>query len=150
MNTDMKSYVVRFEDSLRNIGRRISDQFSKMSCHGLTDPQYRILMVISAKGPYKVTELADLMGVKPSAITVMIGRLVTQGLVERKHQENDRRVVLLSTTDEGNVVVAQLKEALSGIIENSFGKLSEAEVEHMVVTLEKIARDLYIPESGEH
>ena len=38
------------------------------------------------------------MYVKPSAITVMIDRLIDQELVERYHDKDDRRVVIIELT----------------------------------------------------
>ncbi len=41
------------------------------------------------------------MYVKPSAITVMIDRLIDQELVERYHDKDDRRVVVIELTKKG-------------------------------------------------
>ena len=148
METDMKKYAERFGNSLQVIRKRLINDFTDMPSQGLTPPQFHILMIIQDKGPFKVTALAELMGVKPSAITVMIDKLVSLGFVQRKDQENDRRVVLLSITDEGVRTVAELKARSNEIIGGYFSKCSVEESESMVRTLEKITQELSIQESG--
>lgn len=106
--------------------------------------------MVKEKGPCKVTALAELMGVKPSAITVMIDKLVGHGLISRQHQEDDRRVVLLSITDKGIQSVEQLKQQSNQIIGVYFSKCSPEEIENMVQTLEKITDGLLAQERGRH
>ncbi len=50
------------------------------------------------------------MYVKPSAITVMIDRLIDQELVERYHDKDDRRVVIIELTKKGK---ARVEEAMT-------------------------------------
>ncbi len=138
----MKHYAERFGNALQLIRKRLLSNFTELSGQGLTPPQFHILMIIHEKGPFKVTALAELMGVKPSAITVMIDKLVSMGFVERKDQENDRRVVLLSITKEGVRMVNLLKARSNEIIGGFFAACSVEEVESMVRTLEKITSGL--------
>ena len=44
---------------------------------------------------------------RPSSVTAIIDGLVARGLVDRTHQEDDRRRIALRLTEEGERVLAQ-------------------------------------------
>lgn len=52
---------------------------------------------------FKSDNISKKMYVKPSAITVMIDRLIDQELVERYHDKDDRRVVIIELTKRGKL-----------------------------------------------
>lgn len=49
----------------------------------VTLPQYRTLVVLVSRGPQRVADLADALGVLPSTATRMLDRLVAKDLVRR-------------------------------------------------------------------
>lgn len=59
-------------------------------------------------GPQTSSQLADLLGVTPSAITAMVESLVRRGLATRSHDPNDRRVIMVRVTEAGSAVVDRL------------------------------------------
>jgi long-chain acyl-CoA synthetase len=72
----------------------------------LTLPQYRVLGVL-AEGSNAATALASRLAVRPPSVTALIDGLVARGLVDRKHEEGDRRRITLRLTDEGQRIVAE-------------------------------------------
>ena len=81
-----------------SIGKKMQTELlEQMQATGLTPPQFYILKILDHYGASRATKLAK-MYVKPSAITVMIDRLIDQGLVERYHDKDDRRVVVIELT----------------------------------------------------
>jgi DNA-binding MarR family transcriptional regulator len=146
--SDMKPYAERFRNALQTLRRKLALDHDKQSKYGLTSPQFYILYMIREKGTCKVTALAEEMDVKPSAITVMIDRLVNHDFVERLQDKNDRRVVLMRITDEGQRVLHELEQHSNEIIGRYFSSLSSDEVEKMIETLEKITVDLSVQDSG--
>lgn len=75
--------------------------------HSITLPQFRMLIVLSTRGPMKLTVLAEHLDVQPSTATRMTDRLVHAGLVERRANPVSRREILLDLTDAGASVVAR-------------------------------------------
>jgi DNA-binding MarR family transcriptional regulator len=73
----------------------------------LTMPQMKVLMLIACKGEVPVGKLAEVMGVKASNITFILDQLETKGLIVRKSDRSDRRVVLGSLTDKGRKILEQ-------------------------------------------
>jgi DNA-binding MarR family transcriptional regulator len=68
---------------------------------GLTYPQYLLMLVLWQDGAKTVRQLADRLKLSPSAVTPLVDRLETSGLVRRRRDEADRRVVHVELTDRG-------------------------------------------------
>ena len=55
-----------------------------------------------ADGPKTAGQLSKATGLRPAATTALIDRLVAKGLVERVHNDTDRRQVLVQMTEQGH------------------------------------------------
>lgn len=51
-----------------------------------------------------MSEVAQLLGITVGTLTTAVGHLERKGYVERKKQKEDKRVVLVSLTDKGELV----------------------------------------------
>lgn len=73
--------------------------------------QLKSLLIISSKNDINSHALAENLGVTPGNITRIIESLVEQGLVVRKQNTEDRRVIYLTATDKGKELIASLMES---------------------------------------
>lgn len=71
----------------------------------ITIAQYRTLVVLASRGPQKLADLAEQLGVTPPTAGRMSDRLVRRGLVTRHRASDDRRVVRISLTAAGRRIV---------------------------------------------
>ncbi|WP_239074568.1 MarR family transcriptional regulator [Streptomyces sp. SID10853] len=76
----------------------------------LTLPQLRTLVVLDSSGPVKLAALAATMEVNASTAMRMVDRLEAGGLVDRKVNPDNRREVVLRTTDDGAALVGTVLE----------------------------------------
>jgi DNA-binding MarR family transcriptional regulator len=76
----------------------------------LTTAQLKSLFFIDNEGSTNFTKLATALGVTSSNMTGIIDRLVEQGLVSRKENPEDRRVLLLNVTEKGKELLTNLRE----------------------------------------
>jgi len=80
------------------------------SLHELGDDvtlaQHRALVELSARGPQRVADLADVLSVDRSAATRMCDRLVRKRLASRRRLSSDRRGVRVALTAQGRALVA--------------------------------------------
>jgi DNA-binding MarR family transcriptional regulator len=85
-----------------------------------TLPQYRALVALAARGPQKVSALADELGVHASTVTRMCDRLVRKGLIDRAASTESRREVVVALTPAGrsllDQVTAKRRDAIAGIV----------------------------------
>ncbi len=88
-----------------------------------TIAQYRALVVLASRGPQRMVDLADALGVAPSTAGRMCDRLVRKGLIRRHRARTDRRAVLVSVTAAGRQVVDQATARRRALIEDILRKL---------------------------
>ena len=72
----------------------------------LSPAQYRVLSFL-AGGPSNAAALARKLTVSPPSLTTVVDGLVARGLVERRHELDDRRRVGHRLTEEGTRVLEQ-------------------------------------------
>lgn len=137
MNKD--DYVVRAQTALWNTSMKIGEKVKKeLEEFGVTETQFSMLDLLSKKESHKVTDLAEKMGVKPSAVTTMIDRLTNNGLVSRRHSENDRRAVLVSITEEGREVIRKFEGKCRSVLKRYLSHLEPNELEALATIYEKL------------
>jgi long-chain acyl-CoA synthetase len=71
----------------------------------LTLPQYRALSLLG-EGDEAASALADKLAVSRPTLTGVVDGLVGRGLVQRSHDDGDRRRIGLALTDAGHRVLA--------------------------------------------
>ena len=107
----------------------------------LTLPQYRVLAIL-ADGNEAASGLAERLAVRPPSITAIIDGLVTRGLVDRRHEDSDRRRVSVRITDEGSRMVAEADRAVDEQLSSIAGHLSNKECGTALRSLELWGRAL--------
>lgn len=101
MSQPIDPLVEKIGLSMWRVQKRILSGISLHKDLGLTFPQYSLLNMISQEGSARVITLADKMEVKSSAVTVMLDRMESIGLISREPDENDRRAVVVRLTEKG-------------------------------------------------
>ncbi|MBD0380044.1 MarR family winged helix-turn-helix transcriptional regulator [Paenibacillus sedimenti] len=135
LSSDMDRFRTAFELTHRRISHAV---FAKLESD-LTMPQFFMLYMIRKESTPKQTLLAEKMGVKPSAITVMIDRLVQSGHVIRKHHESDRRIVLVDLTPLGEEVLKKAEDVHKEVLARGLSQLPPEELATLVEAFEKLA-----------
>ena len=76
----------------------------------VTLPQYRALVVLASRGPQRVIDISNELGVNPSTGTRMCDRLVRKKLIRRYRSTADRREVRLTLTPAGRHLVQEVTD----------------------------------------
>jgi long-chain acyl-CoA synthetase len=101
----------------------------------LTLPQYRVLGIL-VEGRAAASGLAGRLAVRPSSVTAIIDGLVARGLVDRTHEEDDRRRIALRLTHEGERVLAEADLAVDAYMVSIAAHLPDAEEVMVLRSLE--------------
>jgi long-chain acyl-CoA synthetase len=101
----------------------------------LTLPQYRVLGIL-VEGRAAASGLAGRLAVRPSSVTAIIDGLVARGLVDRAHEEDDRRRIALRLTHEGERVLAEADLAVDAYMVSIAAHLPDAEEVMVLRSLE--------------
>ncbi len=89
----------------------------------ITLPQWRVLVLLSTRGPLRSGVVAELLGVHPSTFTRTADRLVAAGLVSRTDNPGSRREVIIDLAAAGRRMVddatarrrAEMDSVLAGL-----------------------------------
>jgi len=93
----------------------------------LSLPQYRILGLLT-EGSAVSSALAERLAVRPPSITAVVDGLVSRGLVERRHAEDDRRRVAHVLTTKGEKLLDTANEAVASRLAGIAGSLESDEL----------------------
>ena len=109
---------------MRGIGRPDPVEMSQIASRGVPVDVHvslghvQILIALS-RGPHSVGQLAEVLGVSRPAATQLVDKLVEHGMVERRHDPQDRRVVLVD-------YVPGMREVARGITDSRRSRLAAA------------------------
>ncbi len=124
---------------LREFSRREDNELTRGQ---ITCPQMVTLDYVWRHGQVKMSALSELHSVRKSSVTVLVNRLISQKMLNRRHDEGDRRIVWVSITPKGKKVVSQILNQKQKSIEAVFCVLTAAEREQYLSTLRKIQRSI--------
>jgi DNA-binding MarR family transcriptional regulator len=88
--------------------------------------------------PMKPSEISQVHGISRPNVTTLIGKLIDQGLAQRSHDENDRRVVFISITDKGKRATLRYRKFVKEYLLNKvFNQINPDEVEEVLASMAK-------------
>lgn len=89
--------------------KQVTESYNQiLKDYGATRVQWIALYYIEKSDELRQSELATLMHAKETTIARLTGRLVKNGLIERKIDPKDRRAVKLFCTEEGHRMYTKL------------------------------------------
>ena len=77
---------------------------------GLTYPQYLALLVLWEEDGLPVKRLGERLSLDSATLTPLLKRLQTAGIVERRRDDVDERVVRISLTSKGQSLKARIQK----------------------------------------
>jgi len=106
----------------------------------ITLPQFWALGYLDCNGKSKMNDLAGHLSISPSATTGLIDRLMLQGLVVRRDDAHDRRIVWIELTAKGRGIIRSISKQKTESLIKVFGKISPGDREHYLSILEQVAK----------
>ncbi|MBJ7894550.1 MarR family winged helix-turn-helix transcriptional regulator [Bacillus atrophaeus] len=127
--------------SLQTLFQKIQPEMvESMEKQGVTPAQLFVLASLKKHGSCKISEIAERMEVKPSAVTLMVDRLEQKNLVVRKHDTEDRRVINISLTAEGDKKFEDILTGRKAILARYLSFLTEEELLQAAQITQKLAQ----------
>lgn len=135
--------LLRVGDQLDN---RLSKHFRE---HGLTLSRFNVLRSLMLENrPLTCGEIAERMIQVVPAITSLVDHLEQQGLVERQRSTEDRRVVHVRITKQGQKFAEEVTKPLPALENRLLGNLSRAELKSLIGLLEKVRESFAAGDDG--
>ncbi|HEX7066404.1 MAG TPA: MarR family transcriptional regulator [Bacillales bacterium] len=129
-----KDVATLFTHVIRHVNRDVRREL-KIE---LTGSQRHLLQLLKKEGPLSVTELAEKLHITLGGVTSLSNRMEKASLIGRRRSEQDRRVVRLAITNEGQTFLDDLDKARDKTLASYFDKLSADELSE----LERLCRKM--------
>jgi DNA-binding MarR family transcriptional regulator len=129
---------------IRLLALGLPEETSTLLDYNITLQQMRTFALILARGQTPITKVANALGIRPNVATGIIQRLVDRGLIERHEDPGDRRVRLLTVTDQG----LALLDEVSGIVLARGRKLLDRLSDQQLRQLRDILAAMESPQEG--
>ncbi|MBC8058832.1 MAG: MarR family transcriptional regulator [Rhizobiales bacterium] len=99
----------------------------RLEAHGLTSAQWGPLMRLRTTGGSTVAELARWLNVDAGAMTRLLDRLEKKGLCKRVRSTEDRRVVQVELTADGEAAITEVPAVLAEVLNAHLAGFSKTE-----------------------
>lgn len=140
----MESYSNESTRNLINAFRQFKQlDWQSKSIEGYNRSEVRVLISIKElkklqEQEVKVSEISKALRVTPPSITQLLNKLEKDGLVARRMDENDRRVVLVRLTSKGEEIAQKGLEDFFNTFNNLVDALGEEDSEALATLLTKV------------
>ena len=105
----------------------VSQVDKRLTVHDLTSAQWGPLMRLQNAGASTVAELARWLQVDAGAMTRLLDRLEKKGLCKRVRSTEDRRVVKVELTPEGEAALVEVPAVLADVLNAHLAGFSKTE-----------------------
>ena len=123
----------------------LPQETSSLLDYDLTLQQIRVFAHVFAARQIPITRLADMLDIRPNVATGIVQRLVERGLIERREEPSDRRVRILSVTDQGQALLDELGRIILGKERGLLERLSDQQL----IQLRDLMTAMAAPQQGE-
>jgi len=139
VNEEFDAQVVQIEELLRHVtviikkrGRDILSDFA------ITNPQFNALLVLDNHPDITMGELCDRLYLACSTATDLIDRMEKNGLLERRRDVDDRRVIRLRPTPKAKEVIDRVIQARRRYVKSILTKLEKKDIETLARSLQQL------------
>jgi DNA-binding MarR family transcriptional regulator len=129
--------------ALFKISRKtFATMFSELEKVKIHPGQPPILSLLLQQENLTQIEIANKVCVKPSTIAVVLKKMEKNHLIEKKIDENDRRVFYIKLTEEGKEIANKTSDILFNLEQKITESLTVEEKENLINYLGKIMKNL--------
>ena len=111
-----------------------------------------LLMLLRFNGPLTMSRLADLLDVSVASATGIVDRMEKKGVIERKRSDEDRRVVEVHVSDQGEQVFIAMQAERQAQMARMLSGVSDQDLNALLTGLRAVreARDKWLSELAHH
>jgi DNA-binding MarR family transcriptional regulator len=98
----------------------------------LGDRHVSALVSLAVAGPATVSELAERLDMSLAHASLIVGELAAAELIDRDHDERDRRRIIVSLSDKAKPAVAEMRNRHAAPVGRFLAGLDDAEAERFI------------------
>ncbi|EME16380.1 MarR family winged helix-turn-helix transcriptional regulator [Rhodococcus triatomae] len=124
--------ITRLKIALGRISRTVD---TLVSGGGLTRTQLSVLGTVARLGPLGIGELAATEGLNPTMLSRVVGKLESDGLLQRTTDPVDRRAARVDVTDEGRELHCRLRDERTQLFTDALERMSGSDADTLMSAL---------------
>lgn len=135
--------------NIERLNQLLTEFYDKMSSWeqsvvketGYTLAQVHTIEVLGVQGPLRMKELADKLGITTGTLTVQIEKLVKANLIERCAHPTDRRAIVVTLTEAGQVIHIKHNQLHLDLVNDLTMHIDPEHEEILVSCIEKMNKE---------
>lgn len=139
MEKDKLKILIGLHKNVKELDRRTLDIARS---YGLSFSQFMVLEALYSKGNLSIGEVREAILSSVGTISLVVSNLKKMGYVKRKTDENDKRVSILSLTNEGRDVIERVIPENEAMIYEYMKDLSGGEIETLLSLPKKLGENI--------
>ncbi|MDD6918150.1 MAG: MarR family transcriptional regulator [Peptoniphilaceae bacterium] len=139
MEKDKLKILIGLHKNVKELDRRTLDIARS---YGLSFSQFMVLEALYSKGNLSIGEVREAILSSVGTISLVVSNLKKMGYVKRKTDENDKRVSILSLTNEGRDVIERVIPENEAMIYDYMKDLSGGEIETLLSLVKKLGENI--------
>lgn len=139
----------------RGLGKPDPSEIGELARRGIPvnatlSPGHVQVLIALGKGPHSIGRLAEAVGVTPPAATQLVDRLSEHGMIERRHDPADRRIVLVDYVPGMQDIARRMMESRSGKLREALDRMTDEEVRALLKGLRLLIESFELSREGTH
>jgi DNA-binding MarR family transcriptional regulator len=140
---DRTDLVADIIDNIRRIFQVVNEHSKEAERKtGITGPQLWAIKTIAEGAPIMVSEIASRMHLHAATVVGILDRLEARGLARRVRSLEDRRVVRVELTVQGERLVKRAPEVAQGLLVSGLEKLDTRNLKKIETALDRLVEIL--------
>lgn len=121
--------------------RQRGDYASDLARDGISAAQVSVLMKLRLYGDLSISGLATILGLGMPNVTGIVDRLEERGLVERRRDPDDRRIVHVSLTEAGCRIPDGMDGLQADLVGRVLGAMDRESMERCLGVVEAVEKE---------
>lgn len=110
--------------------------------YGLSFSQFMVLEALLSKGKLSISEVRDTILSSVGTISLVVNNLEKMNYIKRQPDKNDKRVWIISLTDEGRDLIEKIVPENEEMINDYMKNLSNDEIKDLLGLLKKLGANV--------
>ncbi len=115
---------------------------SELADYGVNAGNAKVLLYLLEKEGLTQTELAENCFVVPATLTTVLSNMESNGLIERRRDDADKRSYSIYPTPRGREVLNIVRKSLDDTIDAAFAGFSDEETDELQRYLQRVTDNL--------
>jgi DNA-binding MarR family transcriptional regulator len=120
----------------------------RTGCDVVNLQEMQVISYLDTHPAAKMSQIAEYLLLGLSNLTAIVDKLVRKKIVQRNRSDEDRRVVLVSLTDEGDAIARTNREQKHDLAEQMLAALDERDQKKLIAIMRKIVGNMNREKNG--